>query len=187
MNTMTIDEYHAALNAQGIKDRAELVMICPMCGTQQTGNDMIAAGAGKTFDDVEEYLGFSCVGRFTGAGSPREKQDGKPCNWTLGGLLRMHTLEVVTPDGARHPRFEVATPEQIMSERSESLESAGYPKLHPAHYLSSCDYCDCKEDGGHYCLLHSMQIKNMDTVACDDWTKKANNVISRSNKNGGSK
>ena len=115
IKTMTIEEYHAALKAQGTKDRADLVMICPMCGAPQTGNDLIRAGAGKTFDDVEKYLGFSCVGRWTGAGSPRKHPDGKPCNWTLGGLFRTHTLEVVTPDGEKHPRFEVATPEQAQA------------------------------------------------------------------------
>lgn len=112
MKTMTLDEYHAALKAQGAKNRADLVMICPMCATLQTGNDLIRAGAGKTFEEVEGYLGFSCVGRFTGAGSLRKEPDGRPCNWTLGGLFRTHSLEVVTPDGERHPRFEVATPEQ---------------------------------------------------------------------------
>ncbi len=115
MKTMTLEEYHAALKAQGTKDHADLVMICPICGTLQTGNDLIRAGAGKTFDDVEKYLGFSCVGRFTGAGSPRKSPDGEPCNWTLGGLFQMHKLEVVTPDGQRHPRFEVATREQAQS------------------------------------------------------------------------
>lgn len=112
MKTMTVEEYHAALKAQGTKDPGEFVMICPMCGTPQTGNDLIRAGAGKTFDDVEKYLAFSCVGRFTGAGSPRKAPDGKPCNWTLGGLFQVHNLEVLTPDGKKHPRFEVATPEQ---------------------------------------------------------------------------
>lgn len=82
-----------------------------MCGTPQCGYDLIRAGAGETFDDVEQYLGFSCVGRFTGADTPRNKPDGKPCNWTLGGLFQTHKLVVVTPDGKRHPRFEVATPE----------------------------------------------------------------------------
>lgn len=115
MKTMTIEEYHAALKAQGTKDRAELVMICPMCSSPQTGNDLIRAGAGKTFEDVEKYLGFSCVGRWTGAAGPREKPDGEPCNWTLGGLFRTHKLEVITPDGEKHPRFEAATPEQAQA------------------------------------------------------------------------
>ena len=115
MKTMTIEEYHAALRAQGTNDRAELVVICPMCGTAQTGSDLIRAGAGETFDEIEKYLGFSCVGRFTGANSPRKSPDGKPCNWTLGGLLQLHKLEVVAPDGEKHPRFEVATPEQAQA------------------------------------------------------------------------
>ena len=119
MKTMTLDEYHAALRAQGVKDRADLVMICPMCGTLQTGNDLIRAGAGNTFAEVEKYLGFSCVGRWTGAGSPRKEPDGRPCNWTLGGLFQMHKLEVVTPDGEKHPRFEVATPEQAQAHREK--------------------------------------------------------------------
>jgi len=120
MKTMTIEEFHSVLKAQGTKDNAELVMICPMCGTPQTGNDLIRAGAGKTFDDVEKYLGFSCVGRFTGAEAPRKEPDGKPCNWTLGGLFQMHKLEVVTPDGKKHPRFEVATQEQAKAHWANS-------------------------------------------------------------------
>ena len=125
MKTMTIEEYHAALKAQGTKDRAALVMVCPMCGTPQSANDLIAAGAGKTLEDVEVYLGFSCVGRWTGAGSPRKEQDGKPCNWTLGGLFSFHNLEVVTPDGERHPRFEVATPEQALAHWERTQTNGG--------------------------------------------------------------
>jgi hypothetical protein len=115
MKTMTMKEYHAALKAQGTNNKAEMVVICPMCDTLQTGNDLILAGAGKTFGAIEMYLGFSCVGRWTGAESPRNQPDGKPCNWTLGGLFSTHKLEVVTPDGERHPRFEVATPEQVQA------------------------------------------------------------------------
>ena len=115
MKTMTIAEYHATLKAQGTNDRTKLCMICPMCGTVQCGDDLIVAGAGKTFDDIEKYLGFSCIGRWThGKPPPCEKDKGKQigCNWTLGGLFHTHTLEVVTPDGDHHPRFEVATPDQ---------------------------------------------------------------------------
>ena len=119
---MTIEEYHAALKAQGAKDRNELVMICPMCETPQNANDLIRAGAGETFDGVKTFLGFSCIGRFTGAGSPRKFPDGKPCNLSLGGLFRLHKLEVVTPDGERHPRFEVATPEQAQAHLANKTE-----------------------------------------------------------------
>lgn len=35
----------------------------------------------------------------------------------------------------------------------------------------SCDTCDFQE-GRHYCLLHTMQIKNMDMVRCKNWSDK---------------
>lgn len=113
MTTMTVEEYHAALKLQGVP-RDDLAMICPMCRTVQSARDLIAAGAGADFATVEKYLGFSCVGRFTGADSPRSKLDGRPCDWTLGGLFRLHKLEVVA-DGEHHPRFELATPEEAQA------------------------------------------------------------------------
>lgn len=121
MKTMTLHEFHAALRAQSVKDRADLVFICPMCQTPQTANDLIKAGAGADFDAVAGKIGFSCIGRFTGAGSPRREPDGKPCNWTLGGLFQMHKLEVVTDDGNRCPHFEPATPEQVLSHHEAAV------------------------------------------------------------------
>jgi hypothetical protein len=111
IKTITLEEYRAQMKAQGAKSSEDLVFVCPMCGTMQDANDLISAGAGKNMDEVEKYLGFSCIGRFTGAGSPRKKPDGKPCNWTLGGLFQTHTLAVILPDGTSCPRFELATPE----------------------------------------------------------------------------
>jgi len=111
MITMTLEEFHAAMKAQGAASSEDLVFICPMCQTPQSARDLIKAGAGKDFDEVEKYIGFSCLGRFTGANSPRKKPDGKPCNWTLGGLFQCHKLEVITPDGNKHAHFELATPE----------------------------------------------------------------------------
>lgn len=111
MNTMTVEQFHEALKAQGVP-RDHLAMKCPMCDTTQSAHSLIAAGAGASFEDVEKFLGFSCVGRFTGAASPRKKSDGQPCDWTLGGLFSLHKLEVVTPDGQKHPRFELATPDE---------------------------------------------------------------------------
>ena len=108
---VTLAEFHSSLKAQGV-EREDLAFRCPMCRTVQSARDLIAAGAGRAFDDVERYLAFSCVGRWTGAGSPRTEPDGKPCNWTLGGLFALHRLEVVTPDGKAQPRFEVASPDE---------------------------------------------------------------------------
>lgn len=118
MKTLTVEELHAALKAQGLS-HIHSAFKCPMCGTVQSATSLVAAGAGADFDAVEKYLGFSCVGRFTGAGGPREKPDGKPCNWTLGGLFRVHRTEVVTPDGVHHPIFEVATREEALALQAE--------------------------------------------------------------------
>lgn len=123
MKTMTLDEFKTAVLAQGVPHE-HIAVVCPMCGTIQSGADLIAAGAGADFDAVEKYLGFSCVGRFTGAESPRKKPDGKPCNWTLGGLFSLHKLEVVTPEGNRHPRFELASPDEAKAHMTTSAQKA---------------------------------------------------------------
>lgn len=113
--TMTLDEYHSALKAQGVP-RDHLAMKCPICKTIQSASDLIAAGAGQDFAGVEKYLGFSCVGRFTKAGGHKKwSPPGRGCDWTLGGLFQIHELEVITPDGVHNPRFELATPEEAQA------------------------------------------------------------------------
>lgn len=72
---------------------------CVRCGEIQTMNDLIEAGVPE--GDVERYMGFSCIGRWDSE---------RGCDWTLGGLLTMHTLEVITEDGPR-PCFEFADEE----------------------------------------------------------------------------
>jgi tRNA U34 5-carboxymethylaminomethyl modifying enzyme MnmG/GidA len=47
------------------------------------------------------------------------------------------------------------------------------PILADAHDCRSCDTC-VSQEGHHYCLLHTFQIKNMDTVRCSDWTQRPN-------------
>lgn len=123
---LTLEQFHQALRAQQV-ERQHLALKCPMCDTVQSAASLINAGAGKTFDDVDGYLGFSCVGRFLGAPSPRKKPDGKPCNWTLGGFLQTHTVCVVTPDGERHARFEPATQQeaQILRELNSGFDAQG--------------------------------------------------------------
>lgn len=109
---ITIEQFHAEIKAQNAPSREDITFVCPMCGTHQSARDLIEAGAGATFDEVEKYLGFSCVGRFTDAGSPRKEPDGRPCNWTLGGFFRLHKLEVLH-EGEAHPHFEVAAHPKI--------------------------------------------------------------------------
>lgn len=125
MKTMTLPEFHAALKAQGVPAREDLAFKCVMCGTIQSGRSLIKAGAGKTFDDVEKFLGFSCVGRFTNAG-PHKKSTapGRGCDWTLGGLFALHCFEVIDDDGGHHPRFEIATPQEAKALAEQNVEAA---------------------------------------------------------------
>jgi hypothetical protein len=72
--------------------------VCPSCKTAQSAEDMVAAGVSK--EDVGRYVGFSCVGRFN---------KGKTgCDWTLGGLFRIHELEIEDESGKMHPHFDLA-------------------------------------------------------------------------------
>lgn len=116
MIKMTLEEFIDSCKSQA-SCREEIVVVCPMCKCAQTAKDLINAGAGKNFDEVEKYFAFSCVGRWLGAKSPRNKPDGKLCNWTLGGFLQLHEFEVVTPDGKSHPRFRLATLEEAQNYR----------------------------------------------------------------------
>lgn len=117
MTKFTLKEFHAALRAQGVP-QLDFAFKCPICATVQSARDLINAGAGKTFDDVQKYLGFSCVGRFTNAGpfdrKGKNNLPGNGCDWTLGGLLRFHKMEVYD-EGEVHMRFEVCTPEEAQA------------------------------------------------------------------------
>lgn len=116
MKTMTIEEFYAALKGQGVPSKEDLAFICPRCKTVQSAADLISVGAGSSFDEVEGYLAFSCIGRWTDAGPvDKETRPGDGCNWTLGGLFKLHDLEVVDEDGESHPRFMPASPEAAQS------------------------------------------------------------------------
>lgn len=111
MRTITHAQFREELHAQGVDSKQDYAFKCPVCGTVQSALDLIAAGAGKDFDSVRRYLGFSCVGRFTNAG-PHTAGDipGKGCDWTLGGLFKLHELEVTDEAGEVFPYFEIASP-----------------------------------------------------------------------------
>lgn len=117
MERITITEAYARLDAQGVSNRRNVAFKCPMCGTVQSLQSFLAVGIGEL--QAKKDVGFSCIGRFTGAEGPRAMPDGKPCNWTLGGLLRMHRLEIVFEDNSVEPHFEIATPEE-----AQALEAA---------------------------------------------------------------
>lgn len=117
-----LEDFQAALRAQGVSDPIHHAVVCPMCKFVQSAQSLINAGAGKTREEVGGKLGFSCVGRFMSSLPPRRRPDNKPCNWTLGGLLSMHEVVIVTPDGVEHPRFRAATPEQAQALEAKHTE-----------------------------------------------------------------
>ena len=127
MKTITIEQFHDELRAQGVF-RDHLAFVCPMCGTIQSATDLIKAGAGTAFEEVEKYIGFSCVGRWTHRKSPpKEKGTQDGCNWTLGGLFRLHELEVIDQsngiDDIRRPIFAIASPAQARAHRDSNLSN----------------------------------------------------------------
>lgn len=119
---MTYAEFNKALDAQGVPP-GHRCFKCPMCGTIQSAADLIRAGVSP--DDVGKYIGFSCVGRWTDAGPhKRRNKPGRGCDWTLGGLFKIHKLEVVIPDdkGTIIPQFELATPEEAQAHYKETVK-----------------------------------------------------------------
>lgn len=102
---ISVDEAHARFRAQGVSAREHVAFVCVVCGTVQSMASLVLAGA-KDLAQAERLVGFSCEGRLRGAGPWRPDHSGpttRGCDWTLGGLLSIHTLEV---DG--QPSFQIA-------------------------------------------------------------------------------
>lgn len=109
MLTVSLAEFRAAIEAQRVP-REHWAVRCPICGTVQSIRDLIDAGAGHDYTAVRGFFGFSCIGRWTGAGQHRRGwPPGRGCSWTLGGTLPIHTYEVILPSGEVHPLFEPVT------------------------------------------------------------------------------
>lgn len=72
---------------------------CVRCGHVQTGRRLMDRYA-LTASVAMSRVYFSCEGRLNG-GDPG-------CDWSLGGLLQLHTLEVLDQDGEPVPVFEFA-------------------------------------------------------------------------------
>ena len=115
MKSISQDEFLAEAKARFGDKARNWKFVCPACGTMQSVQQLQDAvvASGGTKDDVHRYIAFSCIGRFNNQGDAgiSAKNKGQPwdkgCNWTLGGLLRIHTLEVLI-DGKPRPTFELA-------------------------------------------------------------------------------
>ena len=72
---------------------------CPACGHIQSVRSIEKNTPTITREKIESMVHFSCEGRIN-------KNFG--CDWTLGGLLRMHELEIKMEDGAMRMAFAFA-------------------------------------------------------------------------------
>lgn len=94
--------------------------VCPNCKNVQTIADFLELRkAGIKVKDAQVAY-FNCIGRYDTRissdkiGTMTDKK--KPCNYTLGGLLRLVKTVVLDDEGKEHPVFEFETP----SDREES-------------------------------------------------------------------
>ena len=100
---ITEDECVALLNAQGVPPD-HWAFRCPKCGHIQSVASLMCHGL--SYEEASARAYYACEGRFTPATG---------CDWTLGGLFQIHTLEVVTPGGRSLPCFEPAAPEEAQA------------------------------------------------------------------------
>jgi len=97
MRTVKLSDFIEEAKRRFGDDSRKWKFKCPQCKTVQSAEDLVAAGVSK--DDVERFVGFSCIGRF---------KEGVGCDWTLGGLFQIHEIEIEDEDGKMHRHFELA-------------------------------------------------------------------------------
>lgn len=97
---------HAEWNALGEKlygeDRTKWEFRCVNCGHVQSHAAVKARDL--TIGDTSNWIYFSCEGRM---------HKGHGCDWTLGGLFRIHKRVVVHDDGEESPVFLFAAEESM--------------------------------------------------------------------------
>ncbi len=101
--TMTYEEWFAEGEKRFGKDRNYWKFVCPSCGHVAAAHDWFDA------DAPAGAVGFSCVGRWTGAGAAATfKKAGGPCNYAGGGLFKLNPIAVIDAEGKEHHVFEFA-------------------------------------------------------------------------------
>jgi hypothetical protein len=90
MRKTTLEQYQADAIERFGPDMMNWKFVCPACGHVASVADYKAAGA------PEGTVGFSCVGRWSGA-KRGAFEDGKPgpCDYAGGGLFCLNPVEVV--------------------------------------------------------------------------------------------
>lgn len=81
--------------------------VCPSCGNIQTIQDFID----YNIENPEGKVYYNCIGRYV---------QGKGCDWTLGGLLKIHST-VVIQNGRPVPVFDMASVKE--AEPTKAIET----------------------------------------------------------------
>ena len=72
----------------------------------------------------------------------------------------------------RHPmtyeRGESPQNDRTLSRKREDAGSVA-PITEATDLNKTCDQCNSQEEGGHYCLIHSTSVHNMNLMTCPDW------------------
>jgi hypothetical protein len=98
--TLTHEKWVAEARQRFGDDSSQWAFVCPVCGHVAKVQDWKDAGAS------EGAVAFSCVGRWTDAGSGFGKA-AKPCDYAGGGLFRLNPVTVTRGDKT-HEVFEFA-------------------------------------------------------------------------------
>lgn len=118
---ITMAEFLAVLQAQGVPPE-HYAFKCVQCGHIQSAASLVRYRPAGEAGNLAYYL---CEGRFNGTVG---------CNWTLGGLLQIHDLEVVTEEGQVVPVFEPATPEEAQALMAKTASN-----------IRHCRVCGCND------------------------------------------
>lgn len=112
--TITLAQFKTELQAQDVP-REHFAVKCVQCGTIQTRQDFVDAEIHPTIEESHRHWGFSCIGRWV---------KGVGCDWTLGGLFTIHTLEIIPEQEGEKPFpcFEPASREEAQAHFRKRVE-----------------------------------------------------------------
>jgi len=110
--TIDLEQFKVELASQGVP-REHFALVCPVCKTVQSRQDFVTLKVSRTLEEAQKYWDYSCIGRFF---------PGVGCDWTLGGLFQLHTLEIDPGEGEKpFPCFEPATAEEAQKHMENNL------------------------------------------------------------------
>lgn len=105
---MSFKEWEAEGERKFGKDKKKWKFKCVNCGHIQSIQDFIDLKV----EEPENYVYFTCIGRFMENCKGILGNKKSPCNYTLGGLFNLAKLEVIDEEGKKHSAFEFANEEK---------------------------------------------------------------------------